>query len=50
MSICYGIVHEHGGEIVCHNNTGGPGATFVVSLPATSETATVSAAAGVIQR
>jgi PAS domain S-box-containing protein len=50
LSICYGIVHEHGGEIVCHNNTGGQGATFVVSLPATSETATVSAAAGVMQR
>ena len=50
LSICYGIVHEHGGEILCHNNTGGPGATFVVRLPATPETASVGAAAGVIQR
>jgi PAS domain S-box-containing protein len=50
LSICYGIVHEHGGEILCHNNTGGPGATFVVSLPAAPETASVGAAAGVIQK
>jgi PAS domain S-box-containing protein len=50
LSICYGIVHEHGGEILCQNNSGGPGATFVVRLPATPETASVGAAAGVIQR
>jgi PAS domain S-box-containing protein len=50
LSICYGIVHEHGGEILCHNNTVGRGATFVVSLPATSEAASVGAAVGVIQR
>lgn len=50
LSICYGIVREHGGEILCHNNTGGPGATFLVRLPATPETASVGAAAGVIQR
>jgi two-component system NtrC family sensor kinase len=50
LSICYGIVHEHGGEILCFNNTGGQGATFVVSLPATPETASVGAAAGVLQR
>jgi PAS domain S-box-containing protein len=50
LSICYGIVHEHGGEILCHNNSSGQGATFVVSLPATSETASVGAVAGVIQR
>ncbi len=50
LSICYGIVHEHGGEILCHNNSGGPGATFVVRLPATPETASVGAAAGVKQR
>jgi two-component system NtrC family sensor kinase len=50
LSICYGIVHEHGGEILCHNNTGGPGATFVVRLPATPETASVGAAAGVKRR
>jgi len=50
LSICYGIVQEHGGEIHCHNNTGGPGATFIVRLPATSHTASRSVAAGVIQK
>jgi PAS domain S-box-containing protein len=50
LSICYGIVHEHGGEILCQNNSGGPGATFVVRLPATPETASLGAAAGVKQR
>jgi two-component system, NtrC family, sensor kinase len=50
LSICYGIVHEHGGEILCHNNPGGEGATFIVRVPALSETASVGAAAGVIQR
>jgi len=49
LSICYGIVHEHGGEIVCHNNTDGDGATFIVHLPAVSETASAEATAGVIQ-
>ncbi len=33
LSICYGIVREHGGEIVCFNNSGQPGATFIVRLP-----------------
>ena len=50
LSICYGIVHEHGGEILCHNNAGAEGATFIVRLPAASETASLGAAAGVIQR
>jgi len=50
LSICYGIVHEHGGEILCHNNAGAEGATFIVRFPAASETASVGAAAGVIQR
>ncbi len=45
LSICYGIVREHGGEIYCHNNQHGPGATFVVRLPAVSE-ATIAASAG----
>ncbi len=49
LSICYGIVKEHGGEILCHNNIGGPGATFIVRLPAASHAATLGAAAGVIQ-
>jgi signal transduction histidine kinase len=46
LSICYGIVREHGGEILCHNNTDGQGATFIVRLPA-AESAS-GAAAGVI--
>jgi len=50
LSICYGIVKEHGGEILCHNNLGGQGATFVVRLPATSHTASLGVAAGVIQK
>jgi len=50
LSICYGIVREHGGEILCHNNTGAEGATFIVRLPAVSETASKGVAAGVVQR
>jgi PAS domain S-box-containing protein len=46
LSICYGIVREHGGEISCHNNSDGNGATFIVRLPAVSEPASVGAAAG----
>jgi PAS domain S-box-containing protein len=49
LSICYGIVKEHGGEILCHNNLGGPGATFIVRLPAISHTASFRVAAGVKQ-
>src|SRR5205807_566824 len=48
LSICYGIVKEHGGEILCHNNSDGLGATFIVRLPASSHTASVGVAAGVI--
>ena len=33
LSICYGIVHEHEGEILCSNKKTMPGATFVVRLP-----------------
>ena len=50
LSICYGIVKEHGGEILCHNNLGEPGATFIVRLPAASHPASLSVAAGVIQK
>jgi len=32
LSICYGIVHEHGGEITCFNRPEG-GATFRIELP-----------------
>jgi len=48
LSICYGIVREHAGEILCHNNAGEEGATFIVRLPAAAETASAGAAAGVI--
>jgi two-component system NtrC family sensor kinase len=49
LSICYGILKEHGGEILCHNNIGGQGATFIVRLPATTQTAYFGVAAGEIQ-
>ena len=49
LSICYGIVREHAGEIFCHNNESGPGATFIVRLPAVVQTATMGASAGVLQ-
>jgi signal transduction histidine kinase len=41
-------VREHGGEILCHNNADGAGATFIVRLPAVSEAASAGATAGVI--
>ena len=47
LSICYGIVREHGGEISCHNNSDGEGATFIVRLPAAAEVVSIGAAAGV---
>jgi len=50
LSICYGIVKEHGGEILCQNNLGGPGAMFIVRLPATSHTESFRVAAGVKQQ
>jgi two-component system NtrC family sensor kinase len=50
LSICYGIVKEHGGEILCHNNVDGQGATFIVRFPAAPHAASLSVAAGVIQK
>jgi len=50
LSICYGIVQEHGGEILCHNNIDEQGATFIVRFPAAPHTASLSVAAGVIQK
>ena len=49
LSICYGIVREHSGEILCHNNADGQGATFIVRLPSASSAASNGTAAGVIQ-
>ena len=49
LSICFSILKEHGGEILSHNNTGGPGATFIVRLPAAAHAASFGVAAGVIQ-
>ena len=37
LSACYGIVHDHGGEIKCQNNPHG-GATFLIKLPSESST------------
>ncbi len=36
LSVCYGIVREHGGDIVAHNRPGG-GAVFTVAIPVTAE-------------
>src|SRR5262249_1744940 len=47
LIICYGIVREHGGEIVCHNNLDSDGATFIVRLPEAMESASFGAVAGV---
>ena len=49
LSICYGIVKEHRGEILCHNNIGGQGATFIVRLPAAPHASSLGVAAGVRQ-
>jgi two-component system NtrC family sensor kinase len=50
LSICYGFVKEHGGEILCYNNTDGQGATFIVRLPSASHTSSLGVAAGVTQK
>lgn len=43
LSICYGIVRAHSGEIQCWNNPNG-GSTFLVKIPAATETALAAAA------
>jgi len=43
LSICYGIVRAHGGEILCWNNQGERGSTFVVRLPAATESSLAAA-------
>ena len=45
LSICYGIVHEHKGEISAQNNAPEPGATFMVRLPAATRGNVVEVAA-----
>lgn len=40
LSTCYGIIHQHGGEILCRNRSGG-GAVFTVILLAVSKYAEV---------
>jgi two-component system NtrC family sensor kinase len=37
LSICYGIIHEHKGEISAQNNVPEAGATFTVRMPAASK-------------
>jgi signal transduction histidine kinase len=51
LSICYGIVREHEGEILCANNQETQGATFSVRLPirTRADLKLVVAAAGVKQ-
>src|SRR5205814_5220080 len=39
LSICYGIVRAHGGEIQCWNNSGGLGSTFSIRIPVAAEPA-----------
>jgi signal transduction histidine kinase len=41
LSTCYGIIHQHGGEILCRNRPGG-GAVFTVILSAVNKNAEVA--------
>jgi two-component system NtrC family sensor kinase len=41
LSTCYGIIHQHGGEILCRNRPGS-GAVFTVILPAVNKNAEVA--------
>jgi signal transduction histidine kinase len=38
LSACYGIIHEHGGKLMCENRAGG-GATFRIELPVSANRA-----------
>ena len=50
LSVCYGIVREHGGQITARNAVGG-GAVFSIELPVMAESlATAAAAAGMPPR
>ncbi len=33
LSICYGIIQAHDGEILCHNNANAQGCTFLIRIP-----------------
>ena len=46
LSVCYGIVREHGGQITARNAVGG-GAAFTIELPVMAESLATVAAAGV---
>src|SRR5262249_37638849 len=43
LSICYGIVRAHGGEIQCWNNAGSEGSTFSIRVPVAAQNASASA-------
>ena len=45
LSVCYGIVREHGGQITARNAAGG-GAAFTIELPVMAESLATVAAAG----
>jgi len=46
LSICYGIVREHGGDISCAHNPDGMGSTFYVRLPAAEAAALAAVSEG----
>src|SRR5439155_981737 len=48
LTICYGIMRGHGGELTCDNNADGKGATFVVRLPVVLDPVSVSTTARVL--
>jgi signal transduction histidine kinase/CheY-like chemotaxis protein len=47
LSVCYGIVREHGGQITARNSDVG-GAIFTVELPVMAESLVAATAAGVV--
>jgi signal transduction histidine kinase len=38
LSMCYGIIQEHGGKISCRNKEESGGAVFLIELPAAEST------------
>ena len=47
LSVCYGIVREHGGHITARNRAGG-GAVFTIELPVMAESFMIATAAGTV--